>query len=363
MNSKKSKGSRGRAKFSPLAGSVGLAPGTVVHVGESPDEKPKMTVFDYDVSHFEERAIESADACEAYRKAPTISWINIDGVHSPEIISKVGTCFGVHPLVLEDIANTTQRPKFENFDSYLFFVFKMLYLDENSEVMSEQVSLLLGENYVVSFQEKQGDVFEPVRNRIRADKGRVRKAGSDYLAYALLDAVVDYYFVILEKIGEKIEVLEEEIMANGSSQTLLGLHQLKKNLILLRKSVWPLREVIVSLEKSESSLIQKSTRPYLRDVYDHAIQVIDAVETYRDMVTGLMDVYLSSLSNRMNEVMKFLTIFSTIFIPLTFMAGIYGMNFRYMPELEWRGAYFVLLGLMAISAVSMLGYFKKRKWL
>jgi len=260
----------------------------------------------------------------------------LDGIHQLDNIEKIGEHFKIHPLVLEDIMNTGQRPKMEDFNDYLFIVLKMLsYDEEENETKTEQVSLILSSKFVISFQESEGDVFDPVRERIRSDRGRIRKMGVDYLAYSLIDAIVDNYFMVLEKIGEKIEDIEDELVKNPTPEVLHTIHRLKRELIFLRKSVWPLREVISRLERWESPLIDKSIDIYLRDVYDHTIQVIDALETFRDMLSGMLDIYLSSLSNRMNEVMKVLTIIATIFIPLTLISSIYEMNFKYMPELDW----------------------------
>jgi len=279
------------------------------------------------------------------------------------MMEKIANHFGIHSLVMEDILNTGQRPKMDDMDDYVYVVLKMLnYNEEDDEIDAEQISIILGQNFVISFQEKERDVFEPIRERIRKNKGRIRKKGADYLAYTLLDSVVDIYFTILEKIGERIEFLEEELVENPSTQTLQEIHGLKREMIFLRKSIWPLREVISGLERGESSLIKETTVIYLRDVYDHTIQVIDTVETFRDMLSGILDVYLSSISNKMNEVMKVLTIIATIFIPLTFLAGVYGMNFRYMPELEWRWGYFTALFLMAVIGIGMVIYVRKKKW-
>ena len=293
-----------------------------------------------------------------------MTWINIDGVHQPENIEKIGKQFKIHPLVLEDVVNTGQRPKMEDFDDYLFIVLKMLHYDEKeNETKTEQVSLILSSNYVISFQESEGDVFDPLRERIRVDRGRVRKMRADYLAYSLMDAIVDNYFMVLEKIGERIEDIEDEMIKNPTPEVLQSIHKLKRELIFLRKSVWPLREVISRLERWESPLIDKSIDIYLRDVYDHTIQVIDALETFRDVLSGMLDIYLSSVSNRMNEVMKVLTIIATIFIPLTLIAGIYGMNFRFMPELEIPLAYPMVLLSMLFVGLLMVAYFRKKKWL
>jgi magnesium transporter len=321
-------------------------------------------VIDYNENSFQEKQVTKIEDCFEFKKTPTVSWINIDGLHNVEIIEKIGKHYGFHSLVLEDILHTGQRPKFEDLDSYIFIVLMMLRFDEESQtVVSEQVSMVLGTNYVISFQENVGDVFEQIRDRIRNAKGRIRKMGPDYLMYALLDAIVDSYFAILEKLGEKIESMEEELVGDPSEKTLHQIHNMKREMIGLRKSVWPLRELINGVERSESDFIQDTTGAYLRDVYDHTIQVIDTVESFRDMVSGMLDIYLSSISNRMNAVMKVLTIIATIFIPLTFVAGIYGMNFENMPELKWRYGYFGVWFIMLIITGCMIFYFKKKKWL
>jgi magnesium transporter len=343
---------------------VGLPPGTLVHVGERKVEAARITVIDYDEANFQEKQVPAIEECFPFKATPTVTWINIDGLHQVDIIEKVGAQFELHPLILEDILHTGQRPKLEDFDNYMYIVLKMLsYNDLKQQVEAEQVSLVLGSNFVISFQESVGDVFDQVRDRIRNAKGRIRKMGPDYLVYSLIDAVVDNYFLILEKLGERIESMEEDLVAEPTQKTLQQIHGLKREMISLRKSVWPLREAVSALERSESGLIGKPTHVYLRDVYDHTIQVIDTVETFRDMVSGMLDIYLSSLSNRMNAVMKVLTIIATLFIPLTFIAGVYGMNFKYMPELAWGWGYPAVLLVMAAVAVIMLVYFRRKKWL
>jgi magnesium transporter len=333
-------------------------------VGERKTEEVRITYLDYDEPNFQEKQISDISECFPFKTTPTVTWINIDGIHQIDIMEKLGKQFELHPLILEDILNTQQRPKFEDFEDRIFVVLKMLsYNDQRQRTYAEQVSLVLGPNFVISFQEKVGDVFEPIRDRIRNAKGRIRRMGADYLAYSLLDAVVDNYFVILEKISEKVESMEEELVAKPTEKTLQQIHSLKREMIFLRKSVWPLRELINSLQKSESSFIKESTQIYLRDIYDHTIQIIDTIESLRDTVSGMLDVYLSSISNRMNAVMKVLTIIATIFIPLTFIAGIYGMNFKYMPELEWRWGYGIVILVMVVVAVLMLLYFRRKKWL
>ena len=343
---------------------IGLAPGTVVHVGEKKTEEVQITLIDYDATHFQEKALEAIEESFPFKEEPTVTWINIDGLHEVGVIESIGKHFGLHPLILEDIVHTGQRPKMGDFEEYLFTVLNMLRYDpKDDQVKAEQVSLVVGPNFVLSFQERPGDVFNGVRERLRKGKGRIRKAGGDYLAYALLDAVVDEYFLILETIGEKIEVVEEELLTNSTRETLQNIHDMKREMIFFRKQVWPLRELVNGLSKGESSLICESTGIYLRDVYDHTIQIIDTIESFRDMLSGMLDIYLSTISNKMNEVMKVLTIMATIFIPLTFLAGIYGMNFKYMPELEWQWGYFMVWGVMVVIVVSLVGYFKRKRWL
>jgi magnesium transporter len=342
----------------------GLPPGTLVHIGEKKTEKTKITVLDYDQTSFQEKELASVEECFPYKDSPTVSWINISGIHQTDIIQKLGDKFGLHPLVQEDIVNTGQRPKMEDYEDYLYIVLKMLYLNNKGDlIVAEQVSLVLGNNYVFSFQEREGDVFAPIRERLRNAKGRIRQMGADYLAYALIDAIVDGYFVVLEKTGERIELIEQRVAIDPRPRTLQLIHQLKSDMVFLRKSIWPLREVLSGLQRNESSLIQGSTAVYLRDVYDHTIRVAESIESYREMVSGLLDIYLSSISNRMNEVMKVLTIIATIFIPLTFIAGIYGMNFKYMPELNIAWAYPATLGVMAVIGLMMIFYFRKKNWL
>jgi magnesium transporter len=350
--------------FKKASQRIGLSPGTLVHVGEKKVEKIRIRIIDYDETQLQEREVETIEECFPLKDTPTVSWINIDGLHDIEVIERIGKHFGLHPLILEDIVNTDQRPKIEDYEDRLFMVLKLIEYDDNTkQAKAEQLSLVLGLNFVISFQERVGDFFEPVRGRIRKKKSRLRRMKADYLAYALVDTAVDHYFIILEKLGERIERMEAELIENPKPETLQEIHALKRELIYLRKSVWPLREVISSLEREESSLIQDTTEIFLRDLYDHTIQVIDTVETLRDMVAGLLDIYLSSLSNKMNEVMKVLTLIATIFIPLTFIAGIYGMNFEYMPELKWHWGYPVVWLIMVFIIIFMIIYFKRKKWL
>lgn len=349
----------------PKTKKAGLAPGTLVYTGEKSEQPIKISIIDYLGDNFEEKEVKSIEETFLLQKTESNSWINIDGIHHIETIEKIGNKFNIHPLVLEDILHTTQRPKLEDYDNHIFIVLRMfIYNEELHEIKNEQVSLILGKNYLLTFQEDIGDVFDSVRERLRKGGPKIRNGGIDYLAYALMDAVVDSYFHILEKVGEDIEEIEDRLVVNPEKDDLKKVHQLRRDLILLRKSVWPLREVLSQLQRNEAGLINKSTEIYLRDVYDHTIQVIDTIESYRDMVVGMLDVYLSSLSNKMNEVMKVLTIIATVFIPLTFLAGVYGMNFEHFPELHYEWMYpggFWIFTIVAIGL--MLWLFKRKKWM
>lgn len=343
---------------------AGAAPGTVVYIGDERTESVVITHLHYSSESVSERCEIRAEDCRPPTNGQGVSWYTIDGVHNPDALRIIGESFQIHPLVIEDIANTKQRPKIEEFDNYIFIAMKMITFDEDAkELLSEHVSIILGDGYVLAFLEDEGDVFEPVRQRLRGGKGRIRKLGADYLAYSLMDAVVDNYFSVLEEIGEEIEGVEEEVVEAPSEKTLKSVHVLKRELIFLRRSVWPLRETVNSLLRDESQLVGEETKLFLRDLYDHTIHVIDTVETLRDIVAGMLDVYLSSVSNKLNQVMKVLTVMSSIFIPLTFVVGVYGMNFQYMPELQWRWGYpSVMLGMCAV-AVGLLALFRRRGWL
>lgn len=342
----------------------GLPPGTVVHIGDQASGPAVLSVIHFDEITYVEKVVESVEEALSYLAQPGVTWINFAGVHDTERIESLGHALGLHPLVLEDIANTNQRPKVESYDDYFYIVVKMLeYLEEDRSVGVEQVSLILGQNYLVSFQEDNDDVFNPVRVRLRSAAARLRKLGSDGLTYVLLDAIVDHYFVILERIGDEVEDVEEQVTGQKRAHPLQEVYRLRREVIALRRAVWPLREVIAALQHSDSSLIQPGTVIYLRDVYDHTIQIMDTIEGMRDILSGLLDVHLSVLSNRMNEIIKVLTIFSTIFIPLTFLAGVYGMNFRYFPEITWRYGYLFFWLICAVIAALMLAYFRRKHWL
>ena len=352
--------SRHRHSLSKRAGQ----PSGTLHVNDDPADLPvQITVIDYDATHFQEKQVDQISECFPFRDTETVTWINVDGLGNPQLIEDLGKCFTIHPLILEDIFNTGQRPKMEDLGEYIYLNLKMLtYLNTEKDIKIEHISMVIGKNFLISFQEDVGDVFDPVRERIRKD-GRIRKFGPDYLAYALIDGIVDNYFAVMEKLEDQVEDLEEELVISPTQESLQKINRLKKDMIFLRKSVWPLREMINNLERSESPLIKESTKIYLRDVYDHTIQVIDTLETFRDMVSGMIDIYLSGLSYKMNEIMKVLTLIATIFIPLTFVVGLYGMNFKNMPEIDWEFGYYSVLVVMGIMVVGMLTYFRRKKWI
>jgi magnesium transporter len=342
----------------------GLPPGTLVHIGDVLDKAARISVIGYTPDGVEERHFAQVDQ---YLQNPcdgSVVWVDVEGVHDVEMIRALGEKHSFHPLVLEDIVNTAQRPKIEDYGEYLFIVLRMLHPADDGGFNSEQLSIILGPDYLFTFQEGiAGDPFGPVRNRILNGKGKIRGMGADYLAYALIDAVVDGYFTVLEAFGERIVDVEEELTHTPDQKSLHRINVIKKEIIYLRKSVWPLREAISFLERGDSHLLHDATRLYFRDVYDHTVQVIDTVETYRDLLSGMLDLYLSSISNRTNEVMKFLTVIGTIFMPLTFLVGVYGMNFKHLPELEWQNGYFALWGVMITLSLLMIAYFKKKRWL
>jgi len=343
---------------------IGSIPGTLVYTGDKIADPVKISHIEYNGEMFQEQVISNLQSYKINKKADTVSWININGIYDLEIINKLKEKFCIHPLVMEDILNVSQRPKYEDFEDYIFVVLKMFQYEETTDdVQSEQMSILLYKGTVLTFQEHEGDVFNQIRDRIRNKKGRICNKKGDYLVYSLLDAIVNYYFVILEKLGERLERIEEEVFSNPKKETVAKIHYLKQEIILLRKSIWPIRDVVNSLIKGESSLIEKESRPFLHDLYDHTIEIMDIIESYRDTNTSLMDMYLSSISNRMNEIMKVLTMMSTIFIPLSFLAGLYGMNFKNMPELEMPFAYPVVLSLMIAIVIGMLLFFRRKKWL
>lgn len=344
-------------------------PGTVTYIGRKESSETKLEVIDYNKETFERYNSSRPEDAFKFEVEDRVTWINIDGLSNTSEIKKLGKYYELHPLILEDIVNTNQRPKIEEYQDYIFIVVKMLYFPNkdlaknNGSLVSEHLSFVVGKDYVLSFQEADGDVFEGVRDRIENAKGRIRGNGSDYLLFSLLDAIIDQYFEVVDHMGDKIELLEEALFEQPDEEITFEIQELKRTLLRIRRAVFPLREVLSRLEKLDSSLIEEKTRNYFRDLYDHITQVSENIEIYREMTWGLMDMYMTTLNHKMNEVMKVLTIIATIFIPLTFIAGLYGMNFEYMPELEWEYSYFVLLGIMFIVFLMMLYYFRKKKWL
>lgn len=342
----------------------GSAPGTLIHTGMKKVERIRITYLDYDLGQLSEGEVEDIRKCFPLKDSPTVSWINVDGLHDVDLVRTIGEQFGWHPLLLEDIVGVGQRAKVEEYDGYVFAVLPMLSWDpERLQLVEEQLSLVMGERYVFTFQERIGDVFEPVRERLRQAFGRIRGRGADYLAYALVDAVVDHYFHVLERVGTVVEDLEEQVLRVPEQRTMIQLHELKREIITVRRAVWPVRDAVSVMVRDEGERFAPETRVFLRDVHDHAVHVSETVESLRELVSGAVDLYLSLASHRSNETMKVLTIMASIFIPLTFFAGIYGMNFEYMPELAVPWAYPVLLGAMAVMAAGMVYFFRRKGWL
>ncbi|NTU59136.1 MAG: magnesium/cobalt transporter CorA [Chlorobiaceae bacterium] len=345
------------------AKTIGQPPGSLIHIGAQQIERPLVTMIAYDESEFVTRQFEDLKQCVPFVEQYQVVWVDICGLHDISLIGQAGEVFGIDNLTLEDVLHTGQRPKVEDFERYLYLVLQMLEYDNGiSGISREQLSIVIGKNYVVTFQEKQGDMFDPVRQRIGNAGSKVRKQGADYLACTLVDAVVDHYLSILEEVENTIDQLEAALLENYSRKTFESIYALKRELIILRKSVWPLREAIGYVSRNDIQVIGDSVEPYYRDIYDHIILVIDTVEVFRDIVTGMQETYLASVNNRMNEVMKFLTMIATIFMPLSFIAGLYGMNFHYMPELELRWGYFAVLGVMLLIFVGMVLFYRSRKW-
>lgn len=342
---------------------TGLPPGTPIYVGEEEPLPVHINEVSYDEKGFKEKIVDQVSEIIEELHNSDITWVNVNGLRASDII-EIGNAMGFHPLIQEDIVNTQQRPKAEEYEDHIFFVLKMItYNADTNDIDIEQISFIVGDRFLVSFQERHEDCFNIIRQRIRENKGIIRKMGADYLAYSLIDMIVDGYFTVLEKIGDRLEEIEDELVVNPRIETLHNIYDMKRKMISIRKSVWPLREVISRLDRIGSKQFKEGTSIYIRDVYDHTIQVIDAIETYRDLLSGMLDIYLSSISNKMNQIMQVLTIIGTIFIPLTFLAGIYGMNFQYMPELGWKSSYPVLWGVMIIITGIMIVFFKRRKWL
>ena len=351
--------------LSTSSGKSGLPPGSLIHVGEVLDPVGSMSVIDYSKGKFEEKKIQSIDEILDYKDSETVTWVIIEGLADVNIVERIGAIFGIHQLVLEDILNTNQRPKFEEYDDHLYIVLKCLLSEgEQFAVNNEQVSLLVLKNFVIMFKEKQDDLFLPVQQRIRTSSGKFRGLGSDYLAYAILDYIVDQNFILLDLLDESITSLEDSLLTGEPKQDMLyKIQRLKREMIRIRRYVSPVRELLSEMLHSESELIHANTHIFLRDVSDHAIRVVESIESYREILTGLLDIYVSSVSNKMNQIMKVLTVFTSIFIPLTFIAGIYGMNFEYMPELKWKWAYPLTWAVFIVIPLILLVFFKKKKWL
>lgn len=342
---------------------AGLPPGTLIPVGEKRVDHTTLTLIEYSGDSFTERVLPNTEACRGLKNSGAVHWLNIEGLHEVDVIQQLGDIFGLHPLVLEDIATVGQRPRMEDYGDYIHIVVKMLYRRGNErQTVTEQISLILGPFGVLTFQEIQGDVFDPIRERIRAAKGRIRNAGPDYLAYRLLDAIIDNYFIILEDVNDRVELIQERVADKPDPAIIHDIHQLKRDMIFLRKALWPVREVVGGLQKCESQIVAQATEIFLRDAYEHTVQVIDMIETMRDTLSSALDIYLSSMSNRMNEIMRVLTVMSTLFIPLTFIVGVYGMNFEHMPELSMRYGYAGVWIVMAVTTLGMIVYFRRQKW-
>ena len=346
-----------KKKYSP----PGTPPGTLISK-EVPSREVKVTVISYSSDEYEELEAKSVEECFEYVGKREVTWINVDGTHDAELLGKIGERFGFHLLSLEDVMNVGQRPKVEDFDDYIFITVRIPQKPKTiSSINLDQINIFLGPNFVLTIHDV-GDALEPIRQRIKENRIRIRKMKADYLVYSLIDLVVDQYFPIMEFLGEAIESTEDELLENPSPEIVRNIREMKQELILIRSGIWPMREVINCLQREEPKLIAETTKIYLRDIYDHTIQIAELIESYRDILSEVFNVYLSATANSTNEVMKILTIFSTIFIPLTFIVGIYGMNFEYIPELKWRPAYFVLLGVMIVIALAMLRFFRKRGW-
>lgn len=347
-----------------LSKKAGLPPGSLIHIGKQKVDEVKISLIEYDQKHFYEAILKGHEECFPSKESNLVSWINLDGLHDTNTIALIGKHFGLHSLTIEDILNTKHRPNLEEFDNYLFLTLKMLGIKEDGKtIISEQISFVLGNGWLISFQEQEGDVFDGLRSRLSEGKGQTRQKGVDYLFYRLIDTIVDHYFYVIEQLGEQSDKLEDQVIDNPDTASMQQIQQMKKQLSVLKKSINPLREAVSQLQHDETALIKSGTVRYLRDVYEHVVQVGDAIETQRDTVSNIMDLHISGVSNKMNQIMKVLTIISTIFIPLTFIAGIYGMNFDNMPELHWKFGYYTVWGIMFVVLGIMILFFKRKRWI
>ena len=363
-NSKPARSRTRAAKRLSQASKVGLAPGSLIHLGERKTEEPAISLIEYGDSEIVEHQFTSLAAAQAYQPKLPVLWLNVHGLHEPEVMAEIGRRFKLHPLVLEDILNTDQRPKVDDYGDYLFMVARFFEIDgESRQIGSDQVSLILGPNFVLTFQERPSGRFDPVRERLRQDRGQIRKLGADYLAYSLLDTIVDRCFTILESIGERTEELEDIMLERPQPGSLTTLHQLKRETLMLRRSIWPLREVINSLTRADDRFFRAETRPYLRDIYDHTVHAIESLEANRDVIAGMLDIYLSAVSNRVNQEVRALTVVAIIFMPATLISGIFGMNFKTMPLLDLPTGFIIAIGMMATVAATLSLVFWRRRWL
>ncbi len=343
---------------------AGLPPGSLIYIGPEKNEKVKASIIDYSPNHYSEYNVLSDDVFSKISDQTSNTWVNIDGIHDVKTIEKFGEKLGIHALSLEDILNVEQRPKIEIYDNYVFCSLKMLGLStDKSEAFSEQISLFLGKNWVVTFQEREGDVFGPLRSRLKEDNSLLRQKPEEYLFYRVIDTIVDNYFFVIEHYSEKIELLEDRALEDTSTETLQEIQQLRKDLMSMKRNVTPLREALLSISKEHSILNSVEITPFFKDLYDHVIQIIEMINIQHEVLLSVKDLYFSGISNKMNRIMQVLTIISTIFIPLSFLTSMYGMNFDYMPELHWKYSYPILLVSMLGISIGMLFLFKKRKWL
>jgi magnesium transporter len=343
---------------------IGSIPGSLIHIGTKREETVKINFFQYNKETYQEKILQNIEQVFNLRNSTDVTWVDIDGIHDTEIIGKLGKYFDLHPLLQEDILNTGHRPKVEVYDNCIFFTFKMLtQKDGELNILSEQISLVLGSNYVLSFQEESVDLFDPIRQRIRTKKGIVRERLCDYLFYLLIDITVDNYYKIVENMDDYMDKLEQTVLDNPNQNVMNSLQEVKKQLIVLKNAVYPIREAIIKLDREETELIKPATRNYLKDVHDHTVQLNETIDIYKDLSAGIRETYLSTLSYKMNQIMKVLTLISTIFIPLTFIVGVYGMNFDFMPELHSKYGYYFTWGFMILLSITMVVWFKTKKWL
>lgn len=343
---------------------TGLPPGSLIHVGDIKIARPEISLMEYDATQILERKFQSIDESRQYQSSKSTVWLNVYGLHEPEVMAEIGRRFNLHPLVMEDVLHTEQRPKVDDYGDYLYLVTHFFAYDpQTMRLSADQVSIVIGRNFVLTFQERPTGFFDPIRERLRADKGQIRKFAADYLAYSLLDAVVDRYFVVLDQLSERVELLEDEVVERASPGIMHAIHHFKRETLALRRAVWPLREVLNTLQRGDAHFFTAETLIYLRDVYDHTVHIIESLEATRDLIASLLDIYLSSVSNRVNLEVRILTVITTIFMPATLISGVFGMNFRTMPWLNLQDGFFLALGLMFVVALAMAALFWRRRWL